>query len=259
MRLEIDVNMQYMLGDASMVLLVIEAARMEGQTVLREQLEIADAMLTRIGGEGGVGQRVWAQVATEQMSLRYNAEVEITRPLIPLESLGSTPIHALPGDILTYLRPSRFCQSDLFQDFTAQNFGALEGGRKMSAIRDWVASEIRYVPASSNPDTTVVDTFSTMEGVCRDYAHLVCALARAADIPARYASVYGPGVDPQDFHAVAQVWLEGGWHIVDATGMGSASDLVLIAVGRDAYDIAFMETRSLALMVNQSVKVQRLY
>lgn len=257
MLLKIDVNMQYALGDGSMVLLVIEAAQTEGQGVVHGQLDIADATLTRIDGEGGVGHRVWAQVAAQQMSLHYHAEVEITRPQIPLESLGPTPIHELPGDVLTYLRPSRFCQSDLFQDFTAQNFGALEGGRKMAAIRDWVASEIKYVPASSNPDTTVVDTFSTMEGVCRDYAHLVCALARAADIPARYASVYGPGVDPQDFHAVAQVWLEGGWHIVDATGMGSAADLVLIAVGRDAHDIAFMETRSFAQLVNQTVRVQR--
>ena len=70
MRLEIDVNMQYMLGDGSMVLLVIEAARTQGQTVLHEQLDIADATLTRIAGEGGVGHRLWAQVATEQMNLR---------------------------------------------------------------------------------------------------------------------------------------------------------------------------------------------
>lgn len=257
MPIEIDVRMQYALGDDPMVLLVIEAARTEGQIVAQDQLDITDASITRIDGEGGVGQRVWARVDGEQMTLQYRASVEITRPLIPLENLGATPVHALAGEVLTYLRPSRFCQSDLFQDFTSQNFGALEGGRKVAAIRDWVASEISYVPASSNPETTVVDTFSSLQGVCRDYAHLVCALARAARIPARYASVYGPRVDPQDFHAVAQVWLDGSWHIVDATGMGSAEDLVLIAVGRDAYDIAFMETPSFAQMINQTVTVRR--
>jgi transglutaminase-like putative cysteine protease len=85
---------------------------------------------------------------------------------------------------------------------------------------------------------------------------MVCALARASNIPARCVSVYGAGVNPPDFHAVAQVWLEGGWHMVDATGMSSGADLVVIAAGRDASDIAFMETQSMAEMISQSVSVQ---
>lgn len=114
-----------------------------------------------------------------------------------------------------------------------------------------------YVPASSSPATTVVDTFAAREGICRDYAHMVCALARAAGIPARFASVYAPDVDPPDFHAVAQVWLEGGWQFVDATGMSRPDEAVLIAVGRDACDAAFLETDLPAEPVAQSVAVRR--
>ena len=32
------------------------------------------------------------------------------------------------------------------------------------------------------------------------------------------------GVEPQDFHAVAEVFLDGAWYLVDATGMAEADD-----------------------------------
>ena len=258
MRIEIAVDMQYNLGRDTMVLLNIEAARIPGQTVLQDQLSVDFATITRVAGESGLGQRVWACVTNDQMWLTYRASVQIDRPCAALETLAAAAPHELPGDVFTYLRPSRFCQSDLFQNFAAQRFGGLEGGRKVAAIRDWVAREISYVPASSHAETTVLETFTARTGVCRDFAHMVCALARAAQIPARYASVYGPDVSPQDFHAVAEVWLDGAWHMVDATGMGQPGDLVLIAVGRDAHDIAFMETQTPAYLLNQQVRVSRL-
>lgn len=256
MAIEIDVNMHYALGDDPMVLLTIEAARMAGQTILQDQLDIAGATLTRIDGEGGVGQRVWARVDGDCLNLQYRASVKVAPVHCRIETLGADLLPRLPGHVLASLRPSRFCQSDLFRDLAVQNFGDLAGGEKILAIRDWVSAALRYVPGSSSADTSAVDTFASGEGVCRDYAHLVCALARASNIPARYVSVYGVGVNPPDFHAVAQVWLEGGWHMVDATGMSSGADLVVIAAGRDASDIAFMETQSMAELISQSVSVQ---
>src|SRR3546814_5329824 len=53
-----------------------------------------------------------------------------------------------------------------------------------------------------------------------DWSSDVCSSdLRAAHIPARMASVYALRVAPQDFHAVAEVYLDGDWHMVDATGM----------------------------------------
>ncbi|MFU8865220.1 MAG: transglutaminase-like domain-containing protein [Rhodobacterales bacterium] len=257
MRIEINVNMLYNLSADPMVLLTLEAARTSGQVVVKDRLSVEFATLNRIAGEGGVGQRVWACVTTEQLQLNYTATVDVAEDDRALESYAPTTLHDLPGEVMTYLRPSRFCQSDQFLTFAQHEFGSLEGGQKVAAIRDWVAQELRYVPGTSHAETTVVDTFITREGVCRDFAHMVCALARASQIPARYASVYGPGVNPPDFHAVAQVWLEGAWHMVDATGMSEAGELVLIAVGRDAHDIAFMETQTPAYLVNQQVQVSR--
>jgi transglutaminase-like putative cysteine protease len=71
-------------------------------------------------------------------------------------------------------------------------------------------------------------------------------------------SAYAPGVDPPDFHAVAELWLAGAWHLVDATGMASCGDLARVAVGRDATDIAFMTVFGRATMNAQRVSVRRL-
>nr|WP_318246017.1 transglutaminase domain-containing protein [Seohaeicola saemankumensis] len=238
-------------------MLAIEAASSTGQTLIADHLEIKGASLHRIEGESGVGTRIWAHLEEQELNLQYCAEVEVTRDDIPLEDLVAEPVHALPASAFTYLRPSRFCQSDEFSSFVTNRFSGLEGGAKIAAIRDWVAREILYLEATSDTQTTVVDTFARREGVCRDFAHLVCALSRAAGIPARYASVYGLGVDPPDFHAVAQVWLDGDWRFVDATGMCTAAEMVLIGVGRDAFDAPFMETEDEATLLAQSVSVRR--
>lgn len=257
MRINIDVTMEYQLLSDEKVLLTIEAAKTDGQTIVENVLEIESTTLDRVNGEGGLGQRVWAHVINERIKLRYRAKVDVTRSTVALENLAATPLHALPGCVATYLRASRYCQSDLLLNFVAQQFGDLEGGAKIASILNWVTAEIAYAPGSSNNATTAIDTFVAREGVCRDFTHLVCSLARAANIPARYTSVYCADVNPPDFHAVAQVWLDGEWHLVDATGMSSADGLVVIAAGRDAGDVAFLETQQWAQLISQKVTVSR--
>lgn len=257
MRIDIDVIMEYQLQGDEAVLLTIEAAETDGQTVVENLLEIENATLDRVSGEGGFGQRVWAHVKIHRFKLRYRAKVDVSRSAVALENLAATPLHALPAKVATYLRASRYCQSDLFINFAAQQFGDLDGGLKIASILKWVAAEIAYVPGSSNATTSAIDTLVAREGVCRDFTHLVCSLARAANIPARYTSVYCADVNPPDFHAVAQVWLEGQWHLVDATGMSSAEGVVVIGTGRDAGDVAFMETEQWAELISLKTAVSR--
>jgi transglutaminase-like putative cysteine protease len=102
-----------------------------------------------------------------------------------------------------------------------------------------------------------MDAYVTREGVCRDFAHVLVALARASTIPARFVSVYAPDVVPQDFHAVAEVFLGGAWHLVDATGMAEAADMAKIGVGRDAADVSFLTSYGQASLVALRVEVSR--
>ena len=81
MRLHIDVFMEYRLGGDDRVLLTLEAAQTEGQTVLGTALDIENASVRRIAGNGRIGQRAWAFVADEQFRLRYRAGVQVTENL----------------------------------------------------------------------------------------------------------------------------------------------------------------------------------
>ena len=124
-------------------------------------------------------------------------------------------------------------------------------------MRDWIESRFTYVAGTSNVDTGALDSFVERRGVCRDYTHVMIALARAAHIPARMASVYALGVEPMDFHAVAEVYLDGDWHMVDATGMTRPSGCARICIGRDAADIAFLTAYREIQLIDQSVTVER--
>jgi len=253
--MEIDVSLAFELGPARTALLALEAARTKGQDVTEEALEIEDASLVRCAGEGGIGQRVWALFPGSQMQLRYRARVAVSRAPTRLEALAATPLHELRHEQLSFLRPSRFCQSEFFEGFVTKTFGDLAGGDRVAAMLDWIGREMRYVPGHSGSATTLLETFASRKGVCRDYVHLFCGLARASHIPARYVSAYGLRVDPPDFHAVAEVWLGERWHLVDPSGMCGADELAVIGVGRDAVDVPFMETPDDARLVNMAVSV----
>lgn len=93
----------------------------------------------------------------------------------------------------------------------------------------------------------------TGAGVCRDYTHLVTALLRALDTPARLVAVYAPGCDPMDFHAVAEVAVDGRWQVVDATCLAPLQSLLRISTGRDAADTAFLTNFGGGLVLESSV------
>jgi transglutaminase-like putative cysteine protease len=143
-------------------------------------------------------------------------------------------------ELLEYLRPSRYCESDRLAATAASEFAGLDGAARLDAVSSWVGTRLSYVPGSSGPTDGAVQTLLARQGVCRDYAHLVIALLRALDVPARLAAVYAPGLDPMDFHAVAEAFVDGAWHVVDATTLAPRSALLRISTGRDAADTAFL-------------------
>jgi len=147
------------------------------------------------------------------------------------------------ADRLRYLRPSRYAESDRLAAVASAEFAGVSPGRDLlAAVSSWVGTRLSYVPGSSRPTDGAVNTLLSRQGVCRDYAHLVIALLRALDVPARLAAVYAPGLEPMDFHAVAEALVDGHWQVVDATLLAPRASLVRIATGRDAADTAFLST-----------------
>lgn len=143
-------------------------------------------------------------------------------------------------DRIHYLRPSRYAESDALGPTSRALFRGLAGFELLDAVVDWVATNLRYVRGSSLPTDGARETFLKRQGVCRDYAHLVIALLRAQDVPARLVSVYAPGLEPMDFHAVVEALIDGQWWVVDATRLAPRHHMQRIATGRDAADTAFL-------------------
>jgi transglutaminase-like putative cysteine protease len=167
--------------------------------------------------------------------------------------LGQTaPAPVTEYDQSMYQRPSRYAESDKLYGFAATEFSNdVDAPTLLAHVSSWVGTRLQYVPGSSDPIDGAVDTLLSGEGVCRDFAHLVVALLRAVNVPARLVSVYAPGLYPMDFHAVAEAFVEGQWRVVDATLLAPRQTLVRIATGRDAADTAFLDNHKGAITLNQ--------
>lgn len=220
-------------GDAHLVLSI--AAQAPG-------LEIDETLEVRQGGQllsvreidDPHGARLHlVDVAEGAVSIRYRAVVEGRGEPAPVSAI----------DEVVYLRPSRYCESDSLGPTARREFRGLSGTDLLHGVSSWVGDRLQYVPGSSLPTDGAVRTLLAGQGVCRDYAHLVVALLRALDVPARLASVYAPGLHPMDFHAVAEAAIDGVWRVVDATTLAPRSSLLRIATGRDASDTAFLSVR----------------
>ncbi len=258
MRFLIRANLVYETSQPVDLLLQIEAAAENTQKLHAVEMTFNSGTVSNIiEGEGGLGTRRWIQ-AGSGFECAYQAEVDVSRAVRALDGLPQTPRVQIPAEVIQYLMPSRYCHPELFLDFVAAQFGDLKGGTLVDAMRDWIYSNFTYDSAASPAGTTATDSFNSLSGVCRDYAHMLITLARAAGIPARFASVYGPDVTPQDFHAVAEVYLDGAWHFVDATGMVQPEEIVRIGVGRDAADASFMTSYGWMGLIEQTVDVSRI-
>lgn len=257
MKLSIAAMLDYDFPLMTDVLLQVEAAAIPEQLIESAHIDVLGCeYFARVSGHDMIGDRIWIR-AQGQVTVDYKSIVSINRVLDDCRGLAKVPPHLLPGETVQYLMASRYCPSDQFHSFIDAEFSGLEGGALVAALRDWIHQHFTYVPGVSSSDTTAIDTFVRREGVCRDYAHVLITMVRACGIPARIASVFALGIEPQDFHAVAEVFLGGEWHLVDATGMAQESSMAKIGVGRDAADVAFLTAYGTATMNSQSVTVEQ--
>ena len=258
MRLKVEATLAYHMPQSADVLLAIEAAPMDEQRLVNDKLTVSGTgPLRTVPGDDGIGRRTWAGAQGDFLA-EYCGVFDVERGQDALAGLPIASRPDLPAHVIPYLWPSRFCESDRFVSFVIREFGDLEGGAKIDAMARWIRGNIDYRLGTSNEKTSAVDSFIAREGVCRDFSHVMAAFARAAGIPARLVSAYAWRLDPPDFHAVVDVWLGNGWHLVDASGLAPTEGLVRIAVGRDATDISFMTIFGYAQLVNQQVRVTRL-
>ncbi len=174
--------------------------------------------------------------------------------LTPIEDSGvpdqiapdaiQVPEEKLPHEVLEYLLASRYCEGDLFSPVAAEWFGHTQPGwERVQAICDWVQQKVAFGYEFARPTRTALDVYTERAGVCRDFQHLAIAFCRALNIPARYATSYlkdigVPVVGAMNFSAFFQAYLTDRWWAFDARFHVPRIGRVLIAVGRDAADVA---------------------
>jgi transglutaminase-like putative cysteine protease len=255
--LSITATLDYYVPQPADILLSVEVAQMADQVLIEDKLTIDGVgPLTPIAGTDAVGRHTWMH-ASGRFHAQYTAKVIVSRHIADIATLSISPVTSLHAEVIPYLWPSRYCESDRLANFVERQFGHHLGGAKVAAMADWIFANIEYRAGSSQSKTTAVDTFISRQGVCRDFAHLMASFARAADIPARVVSAYALGVKPPDFHAVVEIWLDGAWHLIDATRLASPKSMVRMVAGRDATDIAFMTIFGSADYIAQNIQVEQ--
>ena len=237
----LDCLLEYEVSGPAHFLINIEAAFHEGHEVVEERLTITPSMKVRHFCDERSGNRFIRLDAPKGiLSVNYHARVQLHPAPVPLH-LDETPVTALPDEVLHYLMPSRYCESDSMRRIAQQLFGHMPPGMgRVRAVESWIHESIEYQPGFTQSTTTAQDVFVQRVGVCRDFAHLGITLCRALNIPARLVVAYVNFEEPpQDFHAVFEAWLGGRWVLFDATRMAPIDRLVRIGTGRDAKDVAF--------------------
>jgi transglutaminase-like putative cysteine protease len=158
-------------------------------------------------------------------------------------------IEELPEDALVFLLGSRYCETEKFTNIAWDLFGqTLPGWNRVQAICDFVHNHISFGYQHARNTRTAWEAFNERRGVCRDFAHLAITLCRAMNIPARYCTGYlgdigiPPVPDPMDFAAWFEAYLGGRWYTFDARNNQPRIGRILMAMGRDATDVAIATT-----------------
>ena len=257
MKLSIKSELVYSFADATQIIANIEASHTSDQVILSESLDIQPPAKI-LSDKTAYGERSIRASLSGQVTVRYLAEVENNvRQLLPLA--GRQHVWSdLPIEVLPFLLPSRFCPSDKFMRFAQREFGnAGDGVARVMAMLEWIHRNVDYVAGVSNAETTAERTFVDRAGVCRDFTHLGITFARALGIPARAVSAYALQLDPPDFHAIFEVYLENGWWLIDPTRLAPIEGIVKIGSGRDASDIASLTSDKQCLVLSQTIAVSK--
>jgi transglutaminase-like putative cysteine protease len=223
----------------------IHAAQTPHQTVVSESLNISQGLLPNVYTDPVTRTRfLRLRALAGPLTMRYEATVDLDHYTAQPSQLGEVAVANLPEAVLPYIYPSRYCQSDRLHRLAVKEFGQLQQGYgRVQAIRDWVSNRVSFLSNSSTGNTSAVDTLVEEVGVCRDFAHLMIALCRAVNIPARFVTGidYGsaPVLGPTDFHAYVEVYVGDRWYIFDPSGVAIPMGFVRFGTGRDAADSAF--------------------
>jgi transglutaminase-like putative cysteine protease len=193
--------------------------------------------LEHIDGFGNLCQRLVAPPG--EFTIRTSADLLTSETIDVGPGEPYVEVQNLPDTVLTYLLPSRYCESDRFTDLSREIVdGAAPGYDQVVRLNQWLRENIRFNPDSPHFQTTAAEVFKARQGVCRELAHLGIALCRGLSIPARMVVGYLFGLRPMNFHAWFEAYVGGRWYTFDPTQEEPRGGRIVVAYGHDAADVA---------------------
>lgn len=244
-RINLQVELNYDVGQhGADFVFNIHAAHTANQRVIAETLSLSQPIVGHMQVAPASGSRYLRLHANAgPLQLLYAATLEIAHHRAEPQTLQEVAVRELPPEVMSYIYPSRYCQSDQLGNLAIREFGDLPRGyARVEAIRRWVNSQVTFRSNTSDSSTSAVDTLISRVGVCRDFAHLMIALCRALSIPARFTTGTDYGADPMlgppDFHAYVEAYVGNRWYIFDPSGTAIPMGLIRLGTGRDAADVA---------------------
>ncbi|RYD70852.1 MAG: transglutaminase family protein [Sphingobacteriales bacterium] len=247
MKFNVSSKLQYEVLGSSTIILNIHALKSQQQQVLEEKFWIdpyckwEELLMPH-------SENRFIKIEIEKktnIAVEYMALVDTSYKMIPQKNQKELSVNQFSPEIFSYLYPSRYCQSDMLYRLANNMFGKIQNSYdQVVALTDWIHENVAYLSGSTDSQTSAYDTVTQQAGVCRDFAHLGIALCRALTIPARYFTGYAYQLNPPDFHACFEAYLNGQWILFDPTKLAPLNGMVKIATGRDAADTAIANKRT---------------
>jgi len=235
-------KLQYRVFGSATFVFNIAVMENEHQKVMAEHIELMPEFdFDHLVCEPGQSRYHRVNVpATEHFEIDYRAEVETSPHYCAGNAIEEIPHAVLPLEVITYLYPSRYCESDRLSRFAGMEFGhLLPGYSRVQGVCNWIHENVVYLSGSTSSITSAFNTVTERAGVCRDFAHLGIAFCRALGVPARFVTGYVDGLDPPDFHAAFEAYLDNRWYLFDATRLVSLDRFIRVGTGHDAADVSF--------------------
>jgi transglutaminase-like putative cysteine protease len=116
-----------------------------------------------------------------------------------------------------------------------------EGAERLVSLMHAVRDRVAYGAGATDVGATAASALRTGEGVCQDHAHVYCAAARAAGVPARYVSGYlfAGDMGAAASHAWVEAFDGARWIGLDPANRALAEEThVRLAVGLDYREAA---------------------
>ncbi len=209
MTLDLHVTLTYDMEVPTDILLQVEAAAIPEQRIESAHIQASPCdHFVRVAALDGIGDRIWLRTSG-RLSIDYRARMTVLRDLADVATLPQMPLHQLPGETVQYLFDSHYCPATKFHSFVDTEFGDLSGGARIAAMQRWIAEHFTYQSGSSDATTTALDSFVTRHGVCRDYAHVMIVLARAA----RSRRASPASMRPTSRRRISMRWPRSSWPI----------------------------------------------